>query len=217
MIPGPDNIISCPYCNGLAKYGSLVSGNTFGATLWTDGRRITPMLPHPTPVVKCEICSECYWLSKAKEIGAINNIWDEKNEKTNPDWESALNIIEPTEEEYYVAIEKGIASDESEELEIRTFTWWKRNDKFRNDSKNLICSIEGVAAENLQLLIQLLDKEDDNSRLMKAEAHRELGCFKEAKKTLNLVTSDRLFSIVQQMINLCDDNDNRVRELNLKK
>ena len=31
MIPGPDQIIACPQCKGLAKYMRLESGNTFGA------------------------------------------------------------------------------------------------------------------------------------------------------------------------------------------
>jgi|GEM_PF-6669696 len=32
MLPGPDQIISCPKCKkGLAKYMTQMSGNTFGA------------------------------------------------------------------------------------------------------------------------------------------------------------------------------------------
>jgi hypothetical protein len=56
-------------CQGLEKYGTLVSGNTFGARAWTDGRQVAPMLPRPPAVVTCEICAECYWLKDAREIG----------------------------------------------------------------------------------------------------------------------------------------------------
>ena len=36
MITGPDRIISCPNCGILVKVFSLQSGNTFGASFWTD-------------------------------------------------------------------------------------------------------------------------------------------------------------------------------------
>jgi hypothetical protein len=44
MLPGPDQIVACPNCQGLEKYGTLVSGNTFAARVWTDGRQVAPML-----------------------------------------------------------------------------------------------------------------------------------------------------------------------------
>ena len=39
MLPGPYQIIACPQCKGLAKYMTLMSGNTIGARVWTDGKR----------------------------------------------------------------------------------------------------------------------------------------------------------------------------------
>jgi hypothetical protein len=38
MLPVPDQIVACRNCPGLEKYGTLVSGNTLGARVWTDGR-----------------------------------------------------------------------------------------------------------------------------------------------------------------------------------
>ena len=46
MIPGPDQIVACPKCNGLAKYRTLLSGNTFGARVWTDGKQDAPDRRH---------------------------------------------------------------------------------------------------------------------------------------------------------------------------
>ena len=37
MMPGPDQIIACPNCKGLARYMTLASGNTLDARVWTDG------------------------------------------------------------------------------------------------------------------------------------------------------------------------------------
>ena len=45
MIPGPILIIPCPICSFQGKKRTLISGNTFGAELWSDGKQIAPMLP----------------------------------------------------------------------------------------------------------------------------------------------------------------------------
>ena len=45
MLPGPTTIKRCPGCKGLLAEGTLASGNTLGATFWTDGKREAPMLP----------------------------------------------------------------------------------------------------------------------------------------------------------------------------
>lgn len=71
MLPGPDQIIACPSCKGLAKYETLKSGNTFGDRVWTDGKRHAPMLPQPPAVVRCLRCNGMYWLSEAREIGTV--------------------------------------------------------------------------------------------------------------------------------------------------
>jgi hypothetical protein len=72
MIPGPDQIIACPNCKEHEKYRTLISGNTFGAKVWTDGKQIAPMLPRPPAVVKCHYCGECYWLADAKKIKEVH-------------------------------------------------------------------------------------------------------------------------------------------------
>ena len=50
MIPGPANILSCPFCGSEKEVMSLVSGNTFGGTVWSDTRREYPMLPEVSPL-----------------------------------------------------------------------------------------------------------------------------------------------------------------------
>ena len=91
MMPGADQIIACPKCAGLAKYMTLASGNTFGLRMWTDCKRIAPMLPQPPDVVKCRNCAEFYWLSEAEEIGTFNDPYDEGDEVVAPPG-SMLNI-----------------------------------------------------------------------------------------------------------------------------
>lgn len=70
MIPGPANIIGCPYCGGTKELMSLVSGNTFGGTVWSDTRRHYPMLPEVSPIQKCSHCGKYYFIEQAKKKSA---------------------------------------------------------------------------------------------------------------------------------------------------
>jgi hypothetical protein len=73
MLPGPDQIIACPHCRGLAKYGTLESGNTFRTRMWADAKQLAPMWPEPPAVVKCRHCARCYWLADADKLGGIRD------------------------------------------------------------------------------------------------------------------------------------------------
>ena len=215
MIPGPDQVIACPNCKGLAQYMTLVSGNTFGARTWTDGKQIAPMLPRPPVVVKCHHCGEFYWLAEAEEVGTIKP-WEGKGGEANPAWDDAQKVVEPTEEEYYQAIEKGFATNSRQERSLRVLAWWRRNDAFRDTAQAQFlegANASGACRENLEALGELLTEEDDNDRLMKVEVLRELGDFEPAMQVLGHVTSPNLDGIVHQFRSLCDDRDACVREL----
>jgi hypothetical protein len=217
MRPGPDQIIACPHCKGLAKYMTLMSGNTIGAQVWTDGRQVAPMLPRPPAVVKCRHCGECYWLAGAEEVGTLDP-WCGEDQQVNPSWATAEEVQEPTEEEYYRAMEKGLATDPGQEKRLRVLAWWRSNDAFRDDPRapaadNL--SGSELWRKNLEALVNLLQEADDNDRLMKAEALRELGEFELAKQVRGRIDSSKIAALVRQVRSLCDSGDTRVRELRL--
>ena len=44
-MPAPPTIIECPHCNDKALKAGILSGNTFGAVSWSDGKMVAPMLP----------------------------------------------------------------------------------------------------------------------------------------------------------------------------
>lgn len=215
MIPGPDQIIACPKCKGLAKYMTLLSGNTFGARVWTDGKRVAPMLPRPPAVVTCRHCHECYWLADAEQVGTVDPRRGE-GQQVNPSWANAEEVQEPTEEDYYRAIEKGLATDPEQERNLRVLAWWRRNDAFREDPR---AQAEGKPSgptpwrNNLETLASLLHEADEHDRLMKAEALRELGECESAKQLLGSIQSGELAAVVRQLHSLCETGDTRVREL----
>ena len=53
MTPGNPQIFTCPFCGEKKEIMTLASGNTFGAELWSDNKRIAPMLPEISLVQKC--------------------------------------------------------------------------------------------------------------------------------------------------------------------
>ena len=216
MVPGPDQIIACPKCNGLAKYMTLMSGNTFGARVWTDGKQFAPMLPHPPAVVQCHHCGECYWLDKAKEVGTVEP-WSANDQSGDPAWTAAKEVQEPTETEYYEALEKGMATDRDNERDLRIFAFWRRNDAFRFDSADQAdgaTTVSPACRRNLDALRRLLNEFYENDMVMIAEIHRELGEFDAALKVLATISSDGYRDVVRQFRVLCESRDQSVRMLN---
>ena len=215
MIPGPEQIVACPNCQALAKYATLRSGNTFGARVWTDGKQIAPMLPRPPAVVMCHHCAECYWLADAEEVGTIDP-WDDETSQIDPAWTAARVIQEPVEDEYYQALDKGLAANSQQERTLRILAWWRRNDAFRDTPPAGISTIAATARScrnNLEVLASLLDEGNENDRLMKAEVLRELGEFDSVKLVLSGVTAADYAEVVRQLSSLCDIGDTSVREL----
>jgi hypothetical protein len=93
MIPGPDQIIACPKCKGLAYYITLKSGNTIDARVWTDSKMIAPMFPRPPTVVKCHRCAESYWRADAENIGIVDR-WRGAGEHVNPAWAARTMVLQ---------------------------------------------------------------------------------------------------------------------------
>ena len=127
---GPNQIVACPHCGALAHYRTLVSGNTFGAVVWTDGRQYAQMMVEPPAVVKCHACAKCYWLTDAKEIGVVARDFRAK-EPVPEAWSKAPEVKEPSADEYLDAIEAGLAKDRAQEKSLRLLAWWRANDPSR--------------------------------------------------------------------------------------
>jgi hypothetical protein len=220
MKPGPDQIVACPSCEGLGKYRTLQSGNTFEERVWTDGKRHYPMLPLPPAVVRCRHCNSVHWLSEAREVGTVAPIafWGNKPEPVSPEWRDAEYVQEPEDLEYYDAIQAGLARTPEEERDLRIFAWWRSNDAYRAiRSAAVVAEPRSLAAwdQNLQALLLLLDESDEADLLLKAEVYRGLRAWPQAEALLNRVGSANLSTVVTQIRALCESQDSSVREVNL--
>jgi hypothetical protein len=77
MIPGPTLIIPCPRCGETGKKSTLISGNTFGQQLWSDGKRIARMLPDYPWLVKCRHCGKFFYTQEERAIASVE--WDDES------------------------------------------------------------------------------------------------------------------------------------------
>ena len=66
MMPGFAKILTCPKCGTKKEVLGYVSGCTFGQTVWSDNKTITPLSHKVSFVQKCPVCGHYYLLSRQK-------------------------------------------------------------------------------------------------------------------------------------------------------
>ncbi|MDR2683829.1 MAG: hypothetical protein LBB53_00410 [Prevotellaceae bacterium] len=186
MIPAPDSVYKCPKCDEFFKNRNLLSGNTCGAILYSDGKQNAPMLPEFPNLTKCEKCDSIFWLSDLKEIGEID-CWGE--ESNNKEWANApyaefLNI-----KDLFRALDEN--KDDKKVVYIQLMIWRTFNDRVRQNNNLFIDESEkNLWIENCNSLIKLLDKNDVNEQIMIAELYRNLGQFENCMEIIDSLSND---------------------------
>lgn len=200
MIPGPDYIYKCPTCDNLISRGSLRSGNTFGAKIYSDGKRIAPMLPEFPDLTKCIKCNSIFWLSKLEELGTID--WDND---TDPTWNNADKARFLETDDYFEALEKGLAEDKEEEFYIRQRNWWSYNDRTRK-GKEIFKNEEDELRwnENLNQLLRFLDTSDLNQKIMTAEIYRNQGAYEKCVGLIESIEENDLNWLKEKFLAECE-------------
>jgi hypothetical protein len=176
MYPGPTIIRACRKCHGLITEFTLMSGNTFGATFWTDGKMDAPMLPDAPALVRCPHCNVPLWIEDQKRVGEIDFFEKERTFKGARQGRVASARI------FLLVLKEGVGSQERE-LYLRVRLWWAGNDKRRKGKSQ--AKLSARERENLEALSQLLDEGEPEGRVMKAEIMREMGRFDEAVSLLS--------------------------------
>ena len=220
MTPGPDYIYKCPKCSNLLRRGSLRSGNTIGAELYSDGKQIAPMLPEFPNLTKCKKCETILWLSEMKEIGTCDLWDDESNEKSKKEWQNADRAEFLDVDDWFRAFElDGVKKDREKEKIVRCYIWRAFNDRIRlgtTDCANsdFVLESEEVSwKQNCLRLIELLDKKDINQKIMTAELHRNLGEFELCMEIINSLDSDYAWLIERFKIE-CENKNKLLVKLN---
>ena len=213
MIPGPDKIIECPKCKGLARVITLISGNSFGAQRWTDGKMIAPMLTLSPAITKCKSCNQYFWISDANSVGNFPKNQDEA-ENVPDDWKNAKRVRDLTKSEFLEALSLGAADSKERELHLRIRIWQAGNDPYRSNYLRSVPQMPVEDKKNLARLLELLPISQPENRIMSAEILREIGKFDEAIKMLEFPFpagyNEGAISLIRE---LARDKDSLVREI----
>jgi hypothetical protein len=211
MTPGPTIIRKCSACGGLIAQHTIRSGNTFGARFWTDGKRDAPMLPDQPLLVKCQHCGTLLWIDEQEKVGKIAP-WGPRNRESKK-FKGARPALTPTLQDYLDLLMTGGSGREKERY-LRLRAWWTGNDN-RRDSKHPAPMSDPEIA-NLRAFATLLDDNDDNDRIMKAEVMRELELFAEAEILLAKPFDKGLEQAVTIIRNLNRQGISAVKEMQFK-
>ncbi|MGC9453108.1 MAG: hypothetical protein ACP5I4_16880 [Oceanipulchritudo sp.] len=107
MLPGPTLIMKAPGCQKPVKFSTIASGNTFGATWWTDGKQEAPMLPDNPWLRKSPSEGVLFWSDACEQIGEIDPFRDD-GEEPDPEWEDLEFAETPDEADYFKALLDGL-------------------------------------------------------------------------------------------------------------
>ncbi len=162
------------------------------------------MLPRYPPLVRCPHCATLLWLPAAEEVGT-----EHPSEVGTPGVEDPPT---PTVEDLLEASRTPPAAAQGEEVFIRVEAWHAANDPQRRDPRaDSPRSPESEA--NMEVLSLLLDSQDPEQRIMKAELHRELGLFDEAERLLDFPFEEDLAPAARFIGKLTLERDRRVAEV----
>lgn len=178
---------------------SLVSGNTCGAELWSDNKRIAPMLPEVSYVQKCPHCGK-YYITGRQEVKYAEDGWC---------FERGLLTFPEMKEAFMQLSEEGFLN-EKEEANVRMMLHHAYNDYYyRKEEKRVISQEDkNLFHENGLWLINNLIKDN----VLKAEFYREIGDMDTAMSIFNTITVDNEFlkGIVTAIRERIEVNDCRV-------
>ena len=162
------------------------------------------MLPEFPDLTKCRKCNSIFWLSKLVELGSYK--W---NDEIDANWQNADKARFLKIDDYFEALDKGLAEDKKEEFYIRQRIWWSYNDRTRQ-GKEIFKNEEDELPwkENLNQLLSLLDLSDVNQRMMAAEIHRNLGAFENCISLIETIDDNNLNWLKEKFLAECERNNN---------
>ena len=209
MLPGPEIIYQCPNCENLLSLGRLMTANTYGAKLYSDGKNIAPMFPDIPEITKCPICEGIFWLKNQMEIGE-RNLWDEESE-----WKDVKRAEFLTIYDCQSALENKIYESKDDEVYLRQKLWWGFNDRVRNNEPIYKGEKDKkLWLENINKLLELLDIEELEEKIMIAELFRNLGEFQKCIEIATTLENTELDWIREALVSECLEKNRSVVRLN---
>ena len=192
MLPAHSALLRCPHCGALKEVLQLMSGNTFGAILWSDAKQIAPMLPRVSYIQRCPNCGKYFFYTQEVEAGTSNNYGGGTGDLPLEYLKQALTQLQPTGNEEHI---------------LRINILWAFNDRY-GDMEQSDIPIEEWAyhVDNVHHLVQM-----DIDALLRAELFREIGDFDKAIQILQShEVADNLKDLQRQLLQQSQQHNRKV-------
>lgn len=161
MLPAHASLLRCPHCGARKEVLQLMSGNTCGATLWSDTKHIAPMLPSVSYIQRCPECGKYFFYTQEVKAGTSHSYGFQTGELPLEYLKEALAQLQPTG---------------GDEQTLRINILWAFNDRYGDKEQSAIPAVEWeYHMDNVQHLLQM-----NLDTLFSAELHREIGDFEQA-------------------------------------
>jgi len=226
-MPGPTLIKKCSACGKLIEEETMMSGNTCGAVFWTDGAYYAPMLPDSPELVKCPNCKALLWLEElevvvGEEKGYHSGFGTFLIEGLGPTTAKPYKM--PSKNDYFGLL-KGEMASIKREFYLRLRAWRAGNDrrretdakhapkKFRRKENHSLAPLSKAEIENLNSLLSILDDQNDEHVLIKAELLRELGFFNRCIYCVTKPFAEEYLITANFIKGLAEKHDPWVREV----
>lgn len=207
MIPEPVYIYKCPKCGVKIGCDSFGSGNTFGTKLFSDGMRISPMLTDYPSLYKCRDCNSVFWTNKEKTVGVIDYTEEKK-------WRKVKRAVHLNLYDYWSTLEDKNYDSKDEEIYIRQSIWRGFNDRVRRGEPLFSYdNDESIYSSNATRLMEMLDTENVNQKILIAELNRNLGNFEKCKEILASIEDIKYDWLKIAFEKECDEKNKYVFQL----
>ncbi len=217
LLPPIPTLVSCPKCSQHFTLYTAVSGNTFGATYWTDGWIAAPMLPPDRDVVVCPYCQQPVWAQDCKAVEPARKRNDEyawmNDEQEHDPYErcKGFEVAHAADLEEWKSLLHPLPEDPDRERYLRTRIWWRMNDRRRDSDVETPPDDEEVI--NMITLAAILIESEPSDLVMKAEIMRELGRFRLAAALIRRVRQKTAPVEAPFIRELIEKGDVRVRRI----
>jgi hypothetical protein len=119
MRVGPPRVVCCGQCGAAWSRARLLSGNTFGGRVWTDGFVDAPMYPvqMTIPFFRCATCRTFTWDAGDTELEGVR---------------ATRDVMTLGADDLFDAIDARIWRSDDEARSVRRLAWWFANDARRS-------------------------------------------------------------------------------------
>ena len=192
MLPAHSALLRCPHCGAKKEVLQLMSGNTFGATLWSDAKQIAPMLPRVSYIQRCPNCGKYFFYTQEVKAGNSNNYGGGTGDLPLEYLKEALTQLQPTGNDEHI---------------LRINILWAFNDRYGDMEQSDIPVEEWeYHLDNVHHLLQM-----DIDALLRTELYREISDFEQAIQILQShEVADNLKDLQRQLLQQAQQHNRKV-------